>query len=200
MTALLIIDVQNDFLDGGSLEVRGSKSILPKINALQSKFDLVVATQDWHPIEHESFAVNHQKELFEVIDLHGIQQVLWPVHCVQGTYGAELHKELLQNRIEVVFRKGMDKEVDSYSAFYDNGKRKSTGLSEYLKVRGITQVYLCGVAADYCVYYSAVDAVEEGFEVFFIEDATKEISSENYQDAKNQMLDMGIQFVSSNHI
>lgn len=200
MRALLIVDMQNDFLEGGSLEVPGGTALIPIINKIQARFPLVVATQDWHPANHQSFAANHQKNPFQVIDLHGLQQVLWPVHCVQETSGAELHKDLKQNKIEVVFRKGTEPEIDSYSAFFDNGKRKNTALSDYLKAKGVTKLYLCGVAADYCVYYSAVDAVNEGFEVFFIEDATKEIAAESYQKAKLEMKQLGIKFINSSEV
>src|SRR5690606_11086642 len=141
----------------------------------------------WHPVTHKSFAVNHNgKNPFDKIMLHDLEQVLWPDHCVQGTYGAELNLRLKANKIETIFRKGMDPEIDSYSGFYDNGHKKSTGLAGYLRERKISSVYVCGLAGDYCVYYTAKDAIKEGFETFVIEDATRSI---NDSDFKNAMLD-----------
>jgi nicotinamidase/pyrazinamidase len=133
MDALIIIDVQNDFIPGGSLAVPGGEEIIKIINELQSEFSLVVATQDWHPANHKSFASNHSgKRVFEKVDLHGLEQLLWPDHCIQGSKGAEFHKELDMRKVEAIFRKGMDAEIDSYSGFFDNGYRKSTGLAGYL--------------------------------------------------------------------
>ena len=159
MNVLIIIDVQYDFLPGGALAVKHGDEIVQTINELQQSYDLVVATQDWHPKGHKSFYTSYpDKTPFEVISLNGLDQVLWPEHCVQGTKGAELVPELLTNAVEAIFRKGMDKEIDSYSGFFDNGRKKSTGMADYLKGRGVTEVAVCGVAADYCVYYTANDA------------------------------------------
>jgi len=198
MKTLLIIDVQNDFVPGGSLPVPHGDQIIPVINALQEKFDLVVATQDWHPEDHISFASNHKgKAVFGSIEIHGAPQTLWPNHCVQGTEGAKLHPKLDTLKCEAVFRKGTDKSIDSYSAFYDNGHLKSTGLAGYLKEKGTTQLYVCGLAADICVYYSVMDAFDAGFECFFIEDASQALDAEVFNNLKKEMMAKGIQVVSS---
>jgi nicotinamidase/pyrazinamidase len=178
MKALIIVDVQNDFLPGGALAVKDGFDIIPVINSIQKKFDLVVATQDWHPAGHKSFASNHPgKNPFEEIDLDGLPQVLWPDHCVQETRGAEFSKELDSKKIEAIFRKGMDKNIDSYSGFFDNGKRKATGLEAYLKGRKINSVFVAGLAADFCVYFTAMDALDSGFQTSIITDATKAIDN-----------------------
>ena len=164
MKALLLIDIQNDFLPGGRLAVPGGDAIIPLVNALQPQFDLVVATQDWHPAGHQSFASSHAgRHRFEQIDLHGLPQVLWPDHCAQESAGAELPPALNTRRVEAIFRKGTTLEIDSYSAFFDNGHRKATGLAAYLRGRGVTDVYLAGLAGDYCVYSPALDAQAAGF-------------------------------------
>ncbi|KUG07827.1 bifunctional nicotinamidase/pyrazinamidase [Solirubrum puertoriconensis] len=185
MKALLLIDIQNDFVPGGALAVPEGDQIVGLANELQPHFDLVVATQDWHPRTHKSFAANHAgKTEFETIELHGLEQVLWPVHCVQGTPGAELHPALDTQRIEAIFRKGTNPEIDSYSGLFDNGHQKSTGLADYLRGKGVQQVYVAGLAGDYCVYFTAKDALHEGFETYLIEDAARPISAEGYERAK----------------
>ena len=182
MNALIIVDVQNDFLPGGALAVKDGDTVIPVINELQKKFDLVVATQDWHPADHKSFASVHRgKKVFEEIILDGLPQVLWPDHCVQETDGAKFSSELDTKRIEAIFRKGMDKNIDSYSGFFDNGKKKATGMAAYLKGRGISSIYVCGLAADYCVYFTALDGLELGFESTIIADATRAIDEENFK-------------------
>ena len=164
MKALIIGDVQNDFCPGGALPVPGGDQVVEVINRMQPKFELVVAIQDWHPADHGSFAANHPgRSPGEQIELAGLPQILWPVHCVQGTPGAELHPGLDRSRIARVFRKGTDPSVDSYSGFFDNGRRSSTGLGEYLKDQGVTDVYICGLATDYCVKATAMDAANLGF-------------------------------------
>ena len=201
MKTLLIVDVQNDFIPGGSLSVPDGEKIVPIINDLQDKFDLVIASQDWHPQDHVSFASNHDgKSTFEEIQLHGKPQTLWPDHCVQGTKGAEFHPDLITDKFETIFRKGTDKEIDSYSAFYDNGHLKSTGLTGYLKEKGTTELYLCGLAADICVYFSAYDAKKEGFKCYFIEDASKALDLEGFEKQKKELTNMGIQIVTSDSI
>lgn len=176
MKALIIVDVQNDFLPGGALAVDKGYQVIPTINQLQDKFELVVATQDWHPAEHKSFASQHEgRSVFEEINLNGLPQVLWPDHCVQETKGAAFSSDLDQKRIEAISRKGMEINIDSYSGFFDNGKKKATGLGAYLKGRGVTSVYVAGLAADYCVYFTALDALDLGFESSIITDATKAI-------------------------
>ena len=196
MTALLLIDFQLDFLPGGALAVADGDALLPLLNALQPRFDLVVATQDWHPAGHRSFASTHpQHAVFEEITWQGLPQRLWPDHCVQGSAGAALHPGLDLNRVEAIFRKGTDPELDSYSAFFDNGHRRATGLSAYLRARGITRVFVAGLASDYCVYFSAKDAHGEGFEVAVIEDATRGIAPESIAAAKADLLALGVEFV-----
>ena len=182
MNALIIVDVQNDFLPGGALSVEKGDSVIPVINGLQNKFDLVVATQDWHPSDHKSFSSSHPgKKVFEEITLEGLPQVLWPDHCVQETEGAEFSSKLNTKKIEAIFRKGMDKNIDSYSGFFDNGKKKATGMGDYLKGRGVSSIYVCGLAADYCVYFTALDGFEMGFQSTIITDATRAIDEENFK-------------------
>jgi nicotinamidase/pyrazinamidase len=201
MKALLLIDIQNDFLPGGRLAVPEGDAIIQLVNDLQPQFELVVATQDWHPAGHQSFASSHAgRTQFEQIDLHGLPQVLWPDHCTQASDGAALASALHTERIEAIFRKGMNPEIDSYSAFFDNGHRKSTGLADYLRGRGVTEVYLAGLAADYCVYFSAKDALAEGFAATIIEDATRAISAEGWEKAKADLAQHGGQLVPSSTV
>ena len=201
MIALILVDIQNDFTPGGPLAVPDGDKIIPLVNELQNSFDLVVATQDWHPPDHKSFASNHPgKKPFEKITLHGIEQMLWPDHCVQGTEGAQLHKDLHSLKIEAIFRKGMDPEIDSYSGFYDNGDKRSTGLAGYLRERKVTKVFVCGLAADYCVFYTVKDALRENFDTFFIEDATRPIDPVGLERAKNDILTYGGQVIRSERL
>jgi nicotinamidase/pyrazinamidase len=165
MNALLLIDIQNDFLPGGALAVANGDEVISAANALIPGFPLVVASQDWHPADHGSFASVQGGPPGTLGMLAGLAQVLWPDHCVQGTRGADFAAGLDMRRVEAIFRKGADPTVDSYSAFWDNGKRRSTGLAGYLRARGVTGVTVCGLATDYCVQFTALDAVEEGFEV-----------------------------------
>jgi nicotinamidase/pyrazinamidase len=165
MRALILVDLQYDFMPGGSLAVPEGDQVVPIANELMSDFDLVVATQDWHPADHLSFASQHpDREIGEQIDLAGLEQILWPDHCVQGTRGAELHADLKQNQLDRIFPKGTDRLIDSYSGFYDNGHQKSTGMGEYLKEQGVQSVTVLGLAADYCVKWTALDAVKLGFQ------------------------------------
>lgn len=201
MNTLIIIDVQNDFMPGGSLSVPNGNEIVPVINAIIPKFELVVATQDWHPASHKSFASNHKrKKLFQTIDLNGLSQKLWPDHCVQNTPGAEFHSDLKQESIETIFRKGMDPEIDSYSGFYDNGHRKSTGLSGYLNEKGASNLFFCGLAADICVYLTMVSALKEGFNVTLIEDAAKPLDVENFANLKEVMRRQGAEIITSDKL
>ena len=173
---LLVIDVQNDFCPGGALAVGEGDAVVPVINALTERFDHVVLTQDWHPAGHSSFASVHSGSApFEVITMPYGPQVLWPDHCVQGTVGAAFHAKLLVDRAELVIRKGFRGAIDSYSAFYENDRRTPTGLAGYLRERGFKRVFLAGLATDYCVYYSAVDARREGFEAIVIESGCRAI-------------------------
>ncbi|WP_439883470.1 bifunctional nicotinamidase/pyrazinamidase [Pontibacter sp. MBLB2868] len=199
MKALLLIDIQNDFLPGGKLAVPEGDQIIPIVNQMQDKFDLVVATQDWHPANHQSFASNHiGKQAFEVTELLGMEQVLWPDHCVQGTSGAELSEDLNRHSIEAIFRKGMDPAIDSYSGFFDNGRLRSTALADFLLGKQVKEVYLAGLAGDYCVYFSAKDALLEGFQTFVIEDATRSIDVLGFERAKKDLQHMGGVIVHSN--
>ena len=176
MRALILVDLQYDFMPGGALAVARGNEVIAVANRLMPHFSTIVASQDWHPREHGSFAANHTgREPGQMIDLDGILQVLWPVHCVQGSRGAELHDELDKSKITEVFRKGTDPKVDSYSAFFDNGKRKATGLGEWLRERWITRVYVMGLATDYCVKYTALDARALGFDVWVIEDGCRAV-------------------------
>ncbi len=201
MKALIIIDMQNDFLPGGSLAVTDGDGIIPIINGIQHYFDLVVATQDWHPENHESFASNHPGRVpFEKIELFEMEQTLWPDHCVQGSEGAEFSPEVSVTKAEAIFRKGMDAEIDSYSAFYDNGHKKSTGLGDYLRGRGIKEIYLVGLAGDYCVYYSALDALSEGFDTYIMEDAVRPIDPENFKNVKADIVSKGGKIINSNDV
>jgi nicotinamidase/pyrazinamidase len=201
MKTLVIIDVQNDFVPGGSLAVPEGDQIVALINKLQEEFDLVIATQDWHPRDHSSFAANHPgKNEFEKIELHGQEQVLWPVHCVQNSKGAEFHPDLKSAKIEAIFRKGISKEIDSYSGFYDNAHLKSTGLTGYLKEKGADELYFCGLAAEYCVYFSIIDALKEGFSATLIEDATRAISKEDFEKAKKSILHAGGKIITASEI
>ncbi len=164
--ALILVDLQNDFLPGGALGVPGGDEVIPIANGLIEDFGIVAATQDWHPADHGSFAVNHPGgQLFEQVDLHGLPQTLWPIHCVQETAGAELAPGLDTRRITRVFKKGTNAHIDSYSGFYDNGHRQSTGLAEWLREQGVKHVTVCGLATDYCVKFTALDALAEGFGV-----------------------------------
>lgn len=201
MNALILVDIQNDFVPEGRLPVPDGNAIVPLANTLQSSFGLVVATQDWHPQRHKSFASNHPGKVpFDHIDLHGLDQVLWPDHCVQGTPGAEFHPELSMLRVEAVFRKGMDTEIDSYSGFYDNGARKATGLAGYLRERKVRKVFVCGLAGDYCVAFTAKDSIRENFDTFVIADATRPIDPSGFERAKDEILGLGGQIIDSSQL
>ena len=173
---LIVVDVQNDFCPGGALAVSGGDEIIPIVNSLAGRFRNVVLTQDWHPRGHSSFASSHPgKQPFETIAASYGTQVLWPDHCVQGTPGAEFHASLHAPHAAVIIRKGFNAAVDSYSAFYENDHKTPTGLGGYLRERGLTRLFLAGLAFDFCVRYSAEDARREGFDTFVIEDACRGI-------------------------
>ncbi len=177
MVALILVDIQNDFLPGGALAVPDGDAIIPVVNRLQTEFPLVVATQDWHPANHGSFAANHPgRKVYEQIDLNGLPQTLWPVHCVQHTPGAELAPTLERSRIARVFQKGTDPAIDSYSGFFDNGHRRATGLGEWLKKQAVEAVCVCGLATDYCVKFTALDAMELGFRTTVLGDACRGVN------------------------
>ena len=177
MKALLIVDVQNDFIPGGALAVSGGDEIVSIINEIQDKFDFIVATQDWHPADHGSFASNHpMKSVGEFIDLHGIRQILWPEHCVQGSQGAEFHPDLKRDKWKAVFQKGTLQNVDSYSGFFDNNRAGDTGLSSFLKENRINEISVCGLATDYCVKFTVLDGLADGFKMQLFVDATKAVN------------------------
>jgi len=174
--ALIVIDVQNDFCPGGALAVAGGDEIVDGINALIDTFQVKVLTQDWHPADHSSFAANHPgREPFEVVEMPYGPQVLWPVHCVQGTTGAAFHPRLRTDPADLVIRKGFRSAIDSYSAFFENDRSTPTGLEGYLRTRGVTQLTIVGLATDFCVNYSALDAARLGFEVTVREDLCRAI-------------------------
>ena len=177
--ALILVDLQYDFCPGGALAVEGGDEVIAVANAQMEKFELAVATQDWHPGNHGSFAANHLwRKPGQVIDLHGLPQVLWPIHCVQGSFGAELVDELNQAGITRIFQKGTDPDIDSYSGFFDNGRRKSAGLGEWLREQGVETVYVMGLATDYCVKHTALDALSLGFETFLIAEGCRGVNLE----------------------
>lgn len=177
MNALLLVDLQNDFLPNGALPVKEGDQVLPVVNRLLDlPFDIVVATKDWHPPDHGSFAKTHQKKPGEKIILNGLDQILWPVHCVQNTAGAEFSKDWKSQKAQKIFYKGTDKNIDSYSTFFDNGHLKSTGLEEFLREHSIENVYIAGLATDYCVKYSVLDALQLGFKVHVITDACRAVN------------------------
>ena len=184
--SLIIIDLQNDFCPGGSLAVNEGNEIVKKINSLQKMFSSIVLTQDWHPLDHLSFASNQDnKAPFETLEMYYGTQVLWPNHCVQGTFGAKFHQDLDTSKANIIIRKGYRKQIDSYSAFYENDKNTMTGLDGFLKQNHIKKVYLCGLALDFCVYYSAIDAKNLGYETHVILNATKAIDLDR---SKNKSL------------
>lgn len=201
--ALILVDLQNDFCEGGALEVPGGSEVISLANKLQSCFDKVIATQDWHPANHTSFASNHPGHgISDVVRTDKILQILWPAHCVQHTKGAEFHPGLETSQIMKIFHKGIDTEIDSYSAFYDNEHLRATGLGDYLKEQGVTDVYILGLATDYCVKYSALDAVQLGFNVYVIEDACRgvDLAPGDVDASIRQMHDAGIHIIQSSEI
>ena len=198
--ALIIIDVQNDFCTGGNLEVKNGEEVVPVINSISGLFGKVIATQDWHPSNHKSFASNNKgAKPLEMIDLNGIMQVMWPDHCIQGSKGADFHYDLKTNVIDLIIRKGTNPELDSYSAFLENDHKTKTGLSGYLKNLNIKTLYFAGLATDYCVYFSAMDALDEGFEVYVILDACRGVDfpESNITRTIGLMKTAGIKFISS---
>lgn len=201
--ALILVDIQNDFIPGGALAVAEGDRIVPIANRVQSAFDLVVATQDWHPANHGSFASQHPgRKPGDVIDLNGIAQVLWPDHCVQGSKGAEFHPRLDASRIARIFQKGVDPEIDSYSGFFDNGHRRGTGLAEYLRSKHVTDVYIAGLATDYCVKFTSLDARTLGLRTFVIEDACRgvNLAPGDSATALDQMRAAGVNVVTSDDL
>ncbi|WP_339921965.1 bifunctional nicotinamidase/pyrazinamidase [uncultured Cyclobacterium sp.] len=200
-SALIVVDVQNDFLLGGALAVANGDEVIPVINQVQDKFALVVATQDWHPANHGSFAANHEgKKVGDFINLKGVNQYLWPIHCVENSEGAGFPKALQGQTWNKIFKKGTNPEVDSYSGFFDNGKIEETGLSDFLKGEGIEKVFVTGLAADYCVKFTVLDALDLGFETYLLTDATKgvNVSPNDTNDALTEMEKKGAILIQSN--
>jgi len=201
MKTLIIVDIQNDFIPGGSLPVPGGDGIIPVVNRIQDRFDLVLATQDWHPPNHLSFASNQPgRKPFETITIGEIDQTLWPDHCVQGSKGAEFPPELEMDRVEAIIRKGVQQRIDSYSGFFDNGHLKATGLSGYLKERGANKLFFCGLAGDICVYFTILDAVNEGFSATLIQDAACPLDMGDYQNKIKVLRKKGVKVIRSHQI
>jgi nicotinamidase/pyrazinamidase len=192
--ALVVIDVQNDFCPGGALAVADGDAVVPVINRLIEKYDHVILTQDWHPAGHSSFASSHPGATpFSNVTMPYGEQTLWPDHCVQGTKGAEFHQDLLWTKAELVIRKGFRPEIDSYSAFFENDRKTMTGLAGYLRERGIIKLTLCGLATDYCVAFSALDAIKQGFETTVLLEACRGIDmNASVAMMTKRMADVGI--------
>jgi len=203
MRALILVDIQNDFLPGGALPVPEGDRVVPVANRAMERFELVVATKDWHPPDHESFASRHPgHKVGDVVNLHGLEQVLWPDHCVQGTAGAEFAPGLNSAGIEEVVYKGTDPTVDSYSTFFDNAHRRSTGLEKYLRAHGVGEIYLLGLATDYCVLFSALDAVELGLATRVVLDGCRGVNlhSGDVERAIERMRAAGVRMVRSHEL
>lgn len=202
MKALLMIDIQNDFCPGGALAVPDGDKIIPVVNKLIQSFDSVIQSQDWHTPGHSSFASSHDgKNPFDVVQMDYGNQVLWPDHCVQGSRGAEFHPDLNTEKTEVIVRKGFRKQIDSYSTFYENDQTTHTGLTGYLRERGITDLYTVGLATDFCVKWSVLDGIKEGFNMVLIEDAVRGIDLDgSLKVALDEMNESGATFIHSNEI
>jgi nicotinamidase/pyrazinamidase len=195
MNALILVDIQNDFLPGGALAVPHGDDVITVANEQQSHFDLIVATQDWHPPDHQSFAANHPgKRIGDLVRVNGVPQILWPIHCVQQTPGAEFAASLKRDRWARVFQKGVDPEIDSYSGFFDNGRVRDTGLGSYLRQQGVDSVFVMGLATDYCVKFTVLDAVSLGFRTHLILDGCRGVNlkSDDAQRAVEAMKAAGV--------
>lgn len=195
MKALILVDLQNDFLPGGALAVPRGDEVIAVANEQQTRFDLIVATQDWHPADHQSFAANHRgKRIGDVVRVNGVPQILWPVHCVQDTHGADFAATLNRARWARVFQKGIDREIDSYSGFFDNGRIKDTGLARFLQQQEVDCVYILGLATDYCVKFTALDALSLGFRTHLILDGCRgvNLAPEDAQRAVEEMKAAGV--------
>ena len=196
-SALIIIDMQNDFCTGGALAVKDGEKIIQCINDAQKEFKTIILTQDWHPQEHSSFASNHGAEPYTNIEMEYGSQILWPDHCVPGSTGANFLRDLNTNKSDLILRKGSNPKIDSYSAFFENDKNTTTGLEGYLIKKDIKRLYLCGLAFDYCVFYSALDGANLGFEVFVFKDLTKAIDlNDSKKTAKKSMIEKGIKLIN----
>lgn len=203
MTALILVDLQNDFMPGGALPVQDGDKILPAINRLlNAKFDAIIATKDWHPAQHGSFATTHGKAVYDKVILNGLEQILWPEHCVQGSPGAEFSPGWDHSKVDKIIFKGIEKETDSYSTFYDNAHRRSTGLFDLLKEKKISKLYIAGLATDYCVKFSALDAIDLGFEIYVITDACKAVNIHPQDEIKalKEMEQAGAHLITSKEL
>ena len=203
MKALILVDLQNDFMPGGALPVPEGDRVVLLANHLAGRFDLVLAAQVWHPLDHASFAINHAGgKPGDVIDLNGLPQVLWPVHCVQGTPGAAFHRDFDTHRVARVFRQGTDPAIDSHSAFFDRNRLRATGLGDYLKARGVTEVYLAGLVTDYCIKYSVMDALGLGLRPCVIQDACRGVNLIPGDDARafEEMRSAGARLLTSHQL
>ena len=196
---LLVIDVQNDFCDGGALAVPRGQDVVPVIRRIAPAFRHVILTQDWHPKDHHSFASNHPgRAPFDTIETAHGAQVLWPDHCVQGSLGAEFYPHLQLDNVELILRKGFRSNIDSYSAFRENDRKTHTGLAGYLRERGLGRIFVAGLAYDYCVRYSAIDSVHAGFETYVVEDACRAIAVGNtVEDTHRDFAEVGVQRIDS---
>ena len=196
-SALIIIDMQNDVCPGGALAVNDGENIIEPINDAQEDFDTIVFTQDWHPQEHSSFASNQNAEPFSSMEMDYGSQILWPNHCIQGSEGANFHKNLNTNKGDLILRKGSNPKIDSYSAFFENDQNTTTGLEGFLIKKEIKELYLCGLAFDYCVFYSALDGINLGFDMFVFQDLTKAIDLNNSKEiAKKTMIEKEIKLIN----
>ncbi|MFH0975044.1 MAG: bifunctional nicotinamidase/pyrazinamidase [Spirochaetota bacterium] len=201
--ALIVIDVQNDFCPGGALPVNDGDRVVPVINSIIHKFGIITGTQDWHPQKHVSFASNHKgKNIYDQMEINGVRQTLWPDHCVQGTRGADFHKDLDSVKFDLILRKGADPDIDSYSAFLENDKETETGLHGYLNALNVRDVFLCGLATDYCVNFSARDSAKYGFSTSVIIDACKgiDVPAGNIDKCVKNMKAMGIKILKASDL
>ena len=203
MEALIVVDVQNDFIPGGALAVPGGDAVIPLVNRLQARFQWITATRDWHPPDHGSFAANHPgRHPGDSIELEGLEQTLWPVHCVQNTPGADFAPGLNRDRWAKVVLKGTDANIDSYSGFYDNGHRKATGLGEFLRQKDVSRVFVAGLATDYCVKFTALDAQALGFATFVVRDCCRgvDLTPGDVMRALDEMRAAGVGIVDSTEL
>lgn len=201
--ALIVVDLQNDFVREGALAINRGEEIVPLIDTLvHLNFDLIIATKDWHPLDHGSFHTQHNKNPGEVVHLGGVEQILWPVHCVQDSFGAEFVKGWDTTKINKIFYKGIDKTIDSYSTFFDNNHKRSTGLFNYLQQNQISELYFAGLATDYCVKFSAMDGCFLGFKTFVVIDACRAVNLKpnDEKDAIAEMKNIGIELVTVDQV
>jgi len=197
--ALVLVDIQNDFVPGGALAVPDGDAVVRVANRAMPHFDLVVATRDWHPADHGSFATRHAgRKIGDLIDLNGLQQILWPDHCVQNTPGAEFVASLDTGKIDAIFKKGMDKTVDSYSGFFDNGHKNATGMGDYLKKQKVDELTIMGLATDYCVKFTALDARKLGFKVRLLKEGVRgvDVRKGDCDRAMDEMKQAGVEILS----